>query len=118
MDYGIETLISLDGLEYTYENGYWYRIEANIVSPTKERPHGLRYNLTFHNKYNKRIFGMDNAHGVKAGRKFQGRLITYDHLHKDAVDQGTPYEFDTAEKLLEDFFKHIDKVLGAIKWKR
>lgn len=46
---------------------------------------------------------MDNAHGVKLGKKFQGRLITYNHLHKNIADQGTPYEFDTAEKLLEVF---------------
>lgn len=111
MNHGLDTLLSLDGFEYTYENGYWYRIEASLVETTKERPHGLRYSLTFHNNYNKRIFGMDNAHGVKQGKKFQGRLITYDHLHKNTVDKGTPYQFNSAEKLLEDFFRHIDKIL-------
>lgn len=111
MDYGLETLLSLNGFEYTYENGYWYRIEVSLIDATTERPHGLRYNLTFHNKYNKRIFGMDNAHGIKSGKKFQGRLISYDHLHKSTVDKGTPYKFDSPEKLLQDFFKHIDKIL-------
>ena len=51
-DAGLEILLSLDGTEYTEENGYWYRIEASRVEPTKERPYGVRYNLTLHDNYN------------------------------------------------------------------
>ncbi|MDQ5921017.1 MAG: hypothetical protein QG673_1073 [Pseudomonadota bacterium] len=115
MDYGLDNLLNLDGLEYTYESGHWYKIEARQVELTSERPHGIRYSLTLHDKYNKRIFGMDNAHSIKPGKKFTVRLITYDHLHKNKVDKGTPYEFESAEKLLQDFFDHINKILGNIK---
>ena len=45
-DVGLETLLALDGTEYTEENGYWYKIEAFTIEPTEERPHGIRYNLT------------------------------------------------------------------------
>lgn len=66
----LDFLLSLNGLEYTYDNGYWYKIEASLTTKTVERPHGIRYNLTFHDNYNKRIFGMDNAHGIKSGKKY------------------------------------------------
>jgi hypothetical protein len=114
LDYGLENLLNLDEFEFTYETGHWYKIEAKLVEPTKERPHGIRYNLTFHDKYNKRIFGIDNSHGVNLGKRFSGRLITYDHLHKNKVDKGTPYEFENAEKLLQDFFENINKILWGI----
>ena len=45
-DVGLETLLALDGTEYTEENGYWYKIEAFLIEPSEERPHGIRYNLT------------------------------------------------------------------------
>lgn len=61
-DNGLDVLLDLNGTEYTEENGYWYKIEAWRVKVTKERPHGIRYNLTLHNNYNKRIIGFDNAH--------------------------------------------------------
>ena len=61
-DTGLDILLSLDGTECTEENGYWYKIEVSQVPKTKERPHGIRYNLTFHDNYNQRILGFDNAH--------------------------------------------------------
>ncbi|MCF6765187.1 hypothetical protein L3V82_05340 [Thiotrichales bacterium 19S3-7] len=54
-DVGIDTLLELNGEIFHDDSGYWYKIEAYLVEPTKERPHGIRYNLTLHNKYNKRI---------------------------------------------------------------
>jgi len=44
-DIGLEVLLELNGTEYTEENGYWYKIEAWRVTPSKEIPHGIRYNL-------------------------------------------------------------------------
>lgn len=38
-DVGLETLLALDGTEYTEENGYWYKFEVSLIEPTKERPH-------------------------------------------------------------------------------
>ena len=60
-DVGLEILLSLNKTEYTEENGYWYKIEALQIEPTKERPHGIRYNLTLHDNYNQRILGFDNG---------------------------------------------------------
>ncbi|HFW3110928.1 TPA: hypothetical protein ACIBE2_001104 [Salmonella enterica subsp. diarizonae serovar 61:r:-] len=73
----------------------------------------MRYNLTLHDKYNTRVFGMDNAHGIKLPKKgnFTGR-ITCDHLHRTPVDKGYPYVFVSVAQLLEDFFTRIDEVIA------
>jgi len=59
--------------------------------------------------------GYDNAHAVKPpGRfKFAGRRLPFDHQHRTASDTGVPYEFDSAQKLLEDLFAGVDRVIAA-----
>ena len=115
-DNGLEVLLSLDGTEYTEENGYWYKIEVSKVEPTEERPHGIRYNLTFHDNYNQRILGFDNAHAVKsrAGGYYSGVIASYDHVHKSIKDKGTPYEFESAQQLLHDFLNEVNSILNKL----
>lgn len=113
LDYGLETLLNLDQFEFTYESGHWYKIEAKLVWPSDKRPHGIKYNLTLHDKYNKRVLGMDNAHGIKLGKKFRGRGLVYDHIHKNKIDKGSPYEFENALRLLQDFFEKVNKVIAS-----
>ena len=112
-DIGLEVLLSLDGTEYTEENGYWYKIEASKVVPTKERPHGIRYNLTLHDNYNQRILGFDNAHAVKAKKHgyYTGTIVSYDHVHRSIKDKGIPYEFENAQQLLSDFLNEVNSIL-------
>lgn len=112
-DLGLEVLLSLDGTEYTEENGYWYKIEASRVEPSTERPHGIRYNLTFHDNYNQRILGFDNAHAVKAKKHgyYTGTIVTYDHVHRSIKDKGAPYEFENAQQLLSDFLNEVNSIL-------
>lgn len=115
-DFSLDVLLELNGTEYTEENGYWYKIEAWKVEPTKVRPHGIRYNLTFHNNYGKRIMGFDNAHAVKNNKKgYQGRIIEYDHTHDSPIDKGTVYEFINAEQLLKDFLDRVNKIITELK---
>ena len=66
---GLGFLLEMNGQLVNRADGYWYKIEAYQVEPTKHRPHGIRYNLTLHDKYNRRIFGIDNAHGVKIPKR-------------------------------------------------
>ena len=110
---GLDVLLSLDGTEYTEENGYWYKIEASIVGVTKERPHGIRYNLTFHDNYNQRILGFDNAHAIKSKKQghYTGTIAAYDHVHRSIRDKGVPYEFENAQQLLSDFLKEVNSIL-------
>ena len=112
-DPGLDVLLELNGTEYTEGNGYWYKIEAYKVVSTKEILHGIRYNLTLHNRSNHRILGFDNAHAVKPKKrgKFKGRIVAYDHSHKSATDKGTPYAFSSAQQLIEDFFSEVNRIL-------
>ena len=116
LDTGLDVLLSLDGTEYTEENGYWYKIEVSQVVPTHERPHGIRYNLTFHDNYNQRILGFDNAHAVKSSdrRRYTGAMTTYDHVHKSIKGKGKPYEFISAHQLLNDFLKEVNSILDEL----
>ena len=113
---GLELLLELSGTEYTEENGYWYKIEAWTVEPNEHIPHGICYNLTLHNNYNKRIMGFDNAHAVKPRkrRRYSGRIVAYDHLHQTSIDKGTPYSFSSPEQLLQDFFKRVNEILNEV----
>jgi hypothetical protein len=115
-DITLTILLDLHGTEYTEENGYWYKIEAWQVSPSKEIPHGIRYNLTLHDYHNKRIMGFDNAHAIKSKSraKFKGRIVAYDHKHNSAVDAGTPYAFANAQQLLSDFFNEVNRILKEV----
>lgn len=111
----LENLLALDGTEFMEENGYWYKIEAVRITPTSERPHGIRYNLTFHDNCNQRILGFDNAHGIKTkGNRYSGRIIKYDHKHTSIKDKGSPYEFESASQLLSDFFKAVNSIIDKL----
>ncbi|MDD2743818.1 hypothetical protein A1359_07240 [Methylomonas lenta] len=114
---GIDTLLELDQQILDQGNGYWIKIEARRVTPTKEIPHGIRYSLTLHEPYGKRILGYDNAHAVKLPKKFKfaGQRLAYDHKHRNICDQGVPYEFQNAYQLLMDFFAEVDRVLEEIR---
>lgn len=113
----IETLLDLHGSVFDQGGGYWIKIEAWAVESSGVIPHGIRYSLTLHEPYGKRILGYDNAHAVKPPKKFKyaGRILAYDHKHRHASDKGVPYEFKDAQQLLEDFFADVDRVLLEVR---
>ncbi len=113
-DPGLETLLDLDGSILEQERGYWIKIEARKVEPSDDTPHGIRYGLTLHDKFGTRVLGYDNAHGVKRPKKFKfaGTRLPYDHRHRTSGDKGVPYEFDSPQRLLEDFFSEVDRVIN------
>ncbi len=116
-DYGLTTLIDLDGQIIEQGGGYWIKLEAWRVPPTNNIPHGIRYSLTLHEPYGKRILGYDNAHAVKLPKKFKfaGQRLAYDHKHCHVSDKGVPYEFRDAQQLLVDFFAEVDRVLQELR---
>lgn len=116
-DTGIATLIDLHDQIIDQGNGYWIKIEAWRVEPGTFVPHGIRYSLTLHEPYGKRILGYDNAHAVKPPKKFKfaGTRLPYDHKHRHVSDKGVPYAFQNAYQLLSDFFKEVDQVLQEIR---
>ena len=117
IDPAIDTLLDLDGSILDQDGGYWIKIEARRTEVSDEIPHGIRYSLTLHEPYGKRILGYDNAHMVKPPKKFKyaGRIVAYDHKHRHPSDQGVPYEFKDAQHLISDFFADVDRVLLEVK---
>lgn len=83
------------------------------VVASREIPHGIRYALTLHEPYDRRILGYDNAHAVKPPKKFKyaGRILAFDHKHRHVSDHGVPYEFKDVQQLINDFFADVDRVL-------
>ncbi len=116
-DAGLATLIDLHDQVIDQGHGYWVRIEAWRVAANRHIPHGIRYSLTLHEPYGRRILGYDNAHAVKPpGRyKFAGTRLPYDHRHRHVSDKGVPYAFRDAYQLLADFFAEVDRVLKEVQ---
>ncbi len=116
-DAGLATLLDLHDQVIDQGQGFWVRIEAWRVEPGRHIPHGIRYSLTLHEPYGKRILGYDNAHAVKPpGRhRFAGTRLPYDHRHRHASDKGVPYAFRDAHQLLADFFTEVDRVLKEVQ---
>ncbi len=119
MTEGDETLaylLELDGEQIVYEGGFTARFRVNRVSATAPRPHGISYSLTLHGPDGRRIIGFDNAHAVPhRGGKYVEDPTTQDHWHRFEHDEGRPYHFVDAAKLIADFFDEIERVLKERK---
>jgi hypothetical protein len=112
-DIGLEALLGLDGSILEQEGGYWIKIDVRRIPMSGHAPHGIRYSLTLHDRNGTRVLGYDNAHAVKPPKKFKfaGQRLPYDHRHRTASDEGVPYAFESASRLLEDFFAEADRVI-------
>jgi hypothetical protein len=114
MEHTLEFLLAFNGRVHHYTGGYFVKFEIREVEPTKERPHGLRYSFTLHGPGGERLIGFDNAHAVAPlGSKYKSRPVVTDHWHRSQDDVGRPYSFESAEKLVDDFFDEVERVLGA-----
>lgn len=115
IDHSLDNLLVLDGQRILIDEslGLWVKFEVKRVS---SRAQGIRYSLTLHDKHNKRILGFDNSHEIEYGAKRGVAPIrTYDHWHSHEDDQGRPYEYLNAGKLLQDFWKEVDQRILALK---
>ena len=92
-DHGLEFLLAFNDRIHHLEKGYWLKFEIVRVAVTTERLHGLSYSFTLRSR-------------------FKRRRATTDHWHRTERDTGRPYEFTTAERLLDDFFDEVEGVLG------
>lgn len=111
MHSGLETLLDLDGSILEQEGGFWIKVEARRMGASATAPHGIRYSLTLHDIHGTRVLGYDSAHAVKPPKKFKfaGQRLPYDHKHRSSGDKGVPYLFESAQRLLEDFFAEVDR---------
>lgn len=83
-DWNLEALLLMNGEVHEAGDGLWWKMEAGKVDPTPARPHGIRYCLTLHDRDNKRIFGIDTAHGLTKRSRSPGakRRVEFDHQHE------------------------------------
>ena len=105
MDYELEVLLSLDGLEFQFAGGYRVKITAQPVEATEGRPYGIKYALTLHDPHGRRIYGLDNAHGVRRRRP------EFDHRHIYGARRAIPYAYTGPVQLLEDFYAEVERIL-------
>lgn len=115
IDHTLENLLMLDGDRVIIDEslGLWVKFDVKRVST---RIQGIRYSLSLHDKHNTRILGFDNSHEIEyGGKRGVAPNRTYDHWHFDAKDEGRPYEYTNAGKLLEDFWMEVDKRILALQ---
>jgi hypothetical protein len=113
-DETLSNLLQLDGDRFVIDerSGLWVKFEAKEVSKSTDRPHGVKYSLTLHDRSNRRIMGFDNAHAIELGAKKKAApKKTYYHWHRDENDSGRPYEYTNAGQLLEDFWEQVDIIV-------
>lgn len=112
-DPSLDLLLDLDGqvLVIDPEGGHWVRFVVTRVPASKERPHGLDYSLTLHDRNGERLVGFDNAHPVRrsAGPGGKGQDAR-DHRHR--LKTIRPYEYQDAATLVADFWREVEAVLA------
>ena len=72
----------------------------------------MAYSFTLHAPDGTRLVGFDNAHAVlAAGGRLKRKPPATDHWHRTDTDPGRPYQFKSAETLIDDFFDEVERVL-------
>ena len=103
-------LLDAHGETYQLASGYWVKVEAWLVGPRPEIPHGIRYSLTLHDRRGTRVLGFDNAHGIRVRRsRYSNRPVVWDHMHNEKKLES--YEFQSAGQLLLDFWQAVNGYL-------
>ena len=110
---GIQNLLNLHNYTGEVGGGYWVSIKAFEIPPHDGQPHGISYTLTLHSPGDGRLIGYDNAHVPPMfsgpSKRSRRRLLCWDHRHwRDTV---YVYNFVSAERLLEDFWTDVEKML-------
>jgi Family of unknown function (DUF6516) len=112
-DSSLDALLSLDGEVFVIDpsGDHWVKFEVKRVEVSPDRPHGLRYSLTLHDRNGARLVGFDNAHKAAASGPGSKRKTAFDHKHRLRTIR--PYEYDNAASLLADFWKEVEAVLST-----
>ena len=112
-DSSLDALLPLDGEVFVIDpsGNHWVKFEVKRVASSPERPHGLRYSLTLHDRKGERLVGFDNAHPVTSGSGPGAKQATaFDHKHR--LQTIRPYEYADAASLLADFWTEVEAVLA------
>lgn len=106
---GLKLLLSLDGAAYEMAPGVLVEFTIKRTAATPQRPHGISYSIVLRPKEGGAPWvRFDNTHAVVRGGR---RRVAHDHWHRTEHDEGRPYEFTTAIKLLDDFWREVKRTL-------
>jgi hypothetical protein len=107
---GLHILLDLNGESFSIDprGDYTVRFIVREIPRSPERPHGLSYSLTLHDKTGARIVGFDNAHATPT-RTGHGRPSAHDHRHRLGMTRH--YEYRDAMTLPADFWAEVEAVL-------
>lgn len=113
-EHDLDALLDLNRTEIELMDGRFFaKFEAHRVDISPEVPHGIKYSLTLHDRSGRRLLGFDNAHPIKVKRgRFVDRPIEADHWHYGPGEAVKPYPFESAGKLIEDFWVEVEKTTG------
>lgn len=107
----LELLLSLDGASFEMASNVIVEFAVRRINPSRQRPHGIVYALVLRSKSGGAPWvRFDNAHAIQS-RGPGSRPVVFDHWHRTADDEGRPYEFTTALKLLDDFWREVRRAL-------
>ncbi len=99
----LELLLAPDGSEFEMTPDVIVEFTARRTDVTPERPHGVSHAL---------VLRFDNAHAAGEPRRGDRRpRAAYDHRHRTEKDKGRAYQFTTATRLLDDFWREVKRVL-------
>lgn len=113
IDHALEFLLAFNGRVHWLEQGYCIRFEIRRIEASPPRPHGLSHSFTLHDPEVIRILGFDNAHSVRPkGARNARKPVVADHWHREEGDKDRPYKFESADKLLADFFSEVRRILA------
>ena len=109
-DPSLDALLNLHGQVYVIDDasGVWVGFVVRRVAATVDRPHGLDYSLTMHQRDGERLVGFDNAHPVRSSAGPGGRTGGRDHKHR--LKTVRLYEYRDAASLLADFWDEVFSV--------
>jgi len=99
----LAVFLSLDDERFRLDDSHWVKFEVTRVEPSPQVPHGIKYSLTLHDRYNQCVLGYDNGHAMTGRkRRYQARRQIWDHRHEG--DHVEPHDFGSPVKQLQDFW--------------
>jgi Family of unknown function (DUF6516) len=107
---GLSYLLDLDGLVAEVGGGFWIKACVYRVEASESAPHGISYSLTLHSRSGQRVVGYDNAHPFSRKRGMR-QVVELTNDHKHYRDRLGPYPFESAAKLMEDFWTDVARFL-------
>jgi Family of unknown function (DUF6516) len=109
----LELLLELDGARFEMAAGVIVEFSVRRVEATPQRPQGISYSLVMRPASGGPPWvRFDNSHRVRNPRGYRRSQVAYDHWHRTPYDRGSPYNFTTALRLLDNFWREVKRTLN------